>query len=175
MEGNRAPAGWYVDPDDEALQRFWNGSRWTNSRMPRGEGVPLEGEAVEQLPPASRYASDQPEAPAAKSSPETGLPPAAWYEDPENAEGMRYWDGRKWTENRTDYIAAPTKAKPKANEGMVMAGYLTSFLLPIAGVVIGVILVSRENRHGRWIIGLSILFLVVFFVIGNTVEVDENP
>ena len=88
---------------------------------------------------------------------------------------MRYWDGRKWTENRTDYIAAPTKAKAKANEGMVMAGYLTSFLLPIAGVVIGVILVSRENRHGRWIIGLSILFLVVFFVIGNTVEVDENP
>jgi len=118
MEGNRAPAGWYVDPDDEALQRFWNGSRWTNSRMPRGEGVPLEGEAIEQLPP---------------------------------------------------------KAKAKANEGMVMAGYLTSFLLPIAGVVIGVILVSRENRHGRWIIGLSILFLVVFFVIGNTVEVDENP
>ena len=56
-----------------------------------------------------------------------------------------------------------------------MAGYMTSFLLPIAGVVIGVILVSRENRHGRWIIGLSILFLVVFFVIGNTVEVDENP
>ena len=26
----KAPAGWYYDPADEAIYRFWDGERWTN-------------------------------------------------------------------------------------------------------------------------------------------------
>lgn len=173
MEGSAKPppAGWYVDPDDGALQRFWDGSRWTSSRMPRTEAVPLEGTTAEEAP-ASRYASDQAAAPGSARADETGLPPAAWYADPENPEGMRYWDGRQWTEHRTDYRAEqPPK---KTSEGMVAAGYITSFMLPIVGVVIGVILMNRENRHGRWILALSLLFFVIFLVIGNTVDVERT-
>ncbi|MEM9566614.1 MAG: DUF2510 domain-containing protein [Actinomycetota bacterium] len=25
----QAPAGWYYDPADEAIYRFWDGERWT--------------------------------------------------------------------------------------------------------------------------------------------------
>jgi hypothetical protein len=164
MEGtaNPPPAGWYEDPEDAALQRFWDGSRWTSSRMPRNEGVPLEGQ--EPAPP--RYASDAPSAaPPAPAEPATGLPPAAWYADPENPAGMRYWDGAEWTEHRTDYLPAPPK-KP-VSEGMVAAGYILSFLFPIVGVVIGVIVMNRGNGHGRWILGLSLVFIGVFLVVGN--------
>ncbi len=97
------------------------------------------------------------------------MPPAAWYADPENPQGMRYWDGTHWTEHRTDYLAAPPK-KP-VSEGMVAAGYILSFLFPVVGVVIGVIVMNRGNRHGRWILGLSLLFIAIFFVVGNL----ENP
>ena len=106
MEGTakHPPAGWYEDPDDRALQRFWDGSRWTSSRMPRNEAVPLEGEEVQPLP-ATRYRSDAPAPPApGTADAATGLPAAAWYQDPENPLGMRYWDGAQWTEHRTDYL-----------------------------------------------------------------------
>jgi hypothetical protein len=175
MEGSAKPppAGWYADPDDAALQRFWDGSRWSNSRMPRNEGVALETEVVEELP-ESGFASDRTSAPDAEASAETGLPPAAWYADPENPQGMRYWDGARWTEDRTDYLAEPPK-KP-VSEGMVAAGYLTAFLLPIVGVVIGVVLMGRDNRHGRWILAISVLFMLTFIVIGNLSDVDtQNP
>ena len=162
MEGTakNPPAGWYEDPDDGALQRFWDGSRWTSSRMPRTEAVPLEGQEPAPVSP-DRYSSDVP----APTAPGSGLPPAAWYADPENPQGMRYWDGARWTENRTDYLAAPPKKE--VGEGMVAAGYLTSFLFPIVGVVIGIILMNRDNRHGRWILGLSMVFIAVFIVVGS--------
>lgn len=161
------PAGWYADPDDEALQRFWDGKRWTSSRMPRIPGVPIEGAAAEQAE-QPRYASDArpPEGAAgpAVATPGAGLPPAAWYADPENAQGMRYWDGARWTEHRTNYLAEAPAARP--SEGMVAAGYLLAFFLPIVGVVIGVILTSRKSPHGPWVLGLSLLFVIAFIAIG---------
>ena len=174
MEGTakHPPAGWYEDPDDAALQRFWDGSRWTSSRMPRTEAVPLEGEVPAPAPPPSpHYASDALPAPVASPSSETGLPPAAWYADPENPAGMRYWDGGRWTEDRTDYRATPPKKA--VGEGMVAVGYITAFLFPIVGVVIGIIVMNRGNNHGRWILGLALLFIAVFLVIGN-VDTDSG-
>ena len=173
MEGTakHPPAGWYEDPDDAALQRFWDGSRWTSSRMPRNEGVPLEGEAVKPLPEI-RYRSDAPAPPTpGTSEPATDMPSAAWYQDPENPLGMRYWDGTRWTEHKTDYLAA--SPKKEVGEGMVAAGYILSFLFPIVGVVIGIIVMNRGNKHGRWILGLSLLFMAAFVVVGN-VDTSNN-
>ena len=172
MEGTakQPPAGWYEDPDDGALQRFWDGTRWTSSRMPRNEAVPLDGKELVAGPP--RYASDAPAPAAPTTEPGVGLPPAAWYADPENPAGMRYWDGAQWTEHRTDYVAAPPK-KP-VSEGMVAAGYILSFLFPIVGVVIGVIVMNRGNGHGRWILGLSLLFIAVFILIGSLEDPNTN-
>lgn len=46
----KAP-GWYTDPRDDALIRYWDGRRWTDRRRPRpawagsGEGPPVEAPA----------------------------------------------------------------------------------------------------------------------------------
>lgn len=42
--------------------------------------------------------------------PLTPIPPAGWYEDPE-ADGLRWWDGERWTEHRRLSSAPP---KPPA-------------------------------------------------------------
>ena len=49
-----APAGWYPDPDDPTSQRYFDGTQWTDQRMPLGAptpGAPVPG------PPAPRPAS----------------------------------------------------------------------------------------------------------------------
>lgn len=163
--GKPPPAGWYTDPEDGALQRFWDGSRWTSSRMPLIEAVPLEGTDPKPVE-SGRYASDT------RVAEDADLPPAAWYTDPENSGGMRYWDGARWTEHRTDYVAAPPKRK--TSEGMVAAGYILAFLFPIAGVVIGAMLTGRHNRHGPWVLGLSVLFALAFLLIGNVGQFENR-
>jgi len=155
---NPPPAGWYKDPEDEALQRFWNGSRWTNSRMPMNTGVALEGQP---LPDPAAAGPVAPGAPAGAK-----LPPAAWYADPENATGMRYWDGSRWTEHRTNYRAeAPTSQG--ASDALVITGYVLAFLFPIGGLVVGALLLGRGNDHGRWVLLLSVLFFAIFVVLGD--------
>jgi len=32
-----APAGWYRDPDDQAMLRYWDGSQWTSDRQSTAE------------------------------------------------------------------------------------------------------------------------------------------
>lgn len=36
------------------------------------------------------------------------LPPAAWYEDPENPDQYRYWDGKAWTDHRAPAFTSDT-------------------------------------------------------------------
>lgn len=31
------PAGWFPDPDDPTMWRYWDGERWTSQRSPRGQ------------------------------------------------------------------------------------------------------------------------------------------
>ncbi len=44
------------------------------------------------------------------------LPAAGWYQDPANADNIRYWDGTQWTEQvakRTNEDASPKIATPQ--------------------------------------------------------------
>jgi hypothetical protein len=136
--------GWYPDPDNQAQQRYWDGSRWTEDRI---------AAAPPPAPP-----SDAP-------------PPAGWYPDPEGEpETVRYWDGTRWTEDRAPYSSTRTATGPNAvrtNDSLVAAGYILSLLIPIVGIVIGAILIQRQDRHGRWILALSLFFIAVFVTIGS--------
>ena len=142
--------------------------------MPRNEAVMLETADPEIGQGAPRYPSDarsQPVQPVAPGQP-GALPPAAWYADPENTNGMRYWDGGAWTEHKTDYRAATPKPPP--GEGMVAAGYIFAFLFPIVGVVIGAMLIRRRSRHGRWVLALSLLLMLGFYLVGLAIEPNSS-
>ncbi|MGI8460854.1 MAG: DUF2510 domain-containing protein [Solirubrobacterales bacterium] len=74
--------------------------------------------------------------------------PAGWYKDP-NTGHDRYWDGAQWTEQQVE----------KQQDGLVIAGYITSFLLWPVGLIIGIIVASRgRTGHGFGIIAAAILF-----------------
>lgn len=88
--------------------------------------------------------------------------PAGWYPDPTQAQTQRYWDGDAWTSSR-----AP--ALPAQSHTMVTLGWVFALLVPIVGLVLG-ILVADRHREGTWIIAVSIvsglLWVAVFVYAG---------
>ena len=52
--------------------------------------------------------------------------------------------------------------RPRPDRVLVTVGYLASLFLPIAGVVIGIVLVARKNDHGWVIISISIAVAAAF-------------
>lgn len=86
--------------------------------------------------------------------------PAGWYPDPDQAQTQRYWTGSEWTEQR-----APMAAKPD-DDGLVSAGWACAILFPLAGLVIGLVLVSRGNAdQGGWIATTSLAIMIVAAVL----------
>ncbi len=62
-----AGAGWFDDPERPGQKRYWDGSRWTERRVP-----------APPVAPRSRV---------------TPAPAAGWYDDPTAPGTWRYWDG----------------------------------------------------------------------------------
>ncbi|MFN8152392.1 MAG: DUF2510 domain-containing protein [Solirubrobacterales bacterium] len=76
-------AGWYADPEGHGRgRRYWDGSQWTEhyEHPAAAEAAPAQQPAVQQQAPAQ-------------------LPPAGWKDDPDGGPGMRYWDGKEWTDH----------------------------------------------------------------------------
>jgi hypothetical protein len=70
---------------------------------------------------------------------------------------QRYWDGAKWT----DHIApsAPMAHTPAdSGEGIVIAGWVMAFVLPIGGAIIGVMLAGDPRQRS---VGLGMTFVSI--------------
>jgi hypothetical protein len=80
--------------------------------------------------------------------------PAGWYPDPTRAQTQRYWDGEAWS----DHVAPLTV--DASNTGVLTAGWVFAFLMPIVGFVIGV---SQINRGSQGI-GIVVWSVIMFFV-----------
>src|SRR5829696_3230683 len=92
------------------------------------------------------------------------LPVPGWYPDPDDASSQRYWDGTRWTDDRAPYSSVATASRTRragGGDGLVIAGYIGGVLIPIVGIVIGAILIQRANRHGPWVLGLSLLMIAI--------------
>ncbi len=108
------PAGWYDDPEDPRVRRFWDGDEWT-ALVASGEG------------------SGPPEAVVA---PSTQHPPAGWYSDPADDTRRRYWDGETWTNRvltRTTSSASPIVVEPGPSSSTPSPG-APDARTPVAGV-----------------------------------------
>lgn len=76
-------------------------------------------------------------------------PPPGWYEDPELAETLRWWDGLRWTDQR----AAATPQDPAAPRqlrlvvGLLLANLALSLLLTIVTVLARHSIVNYQLDH----------------------------
>lgn len=49
----------------------------------------------------------------------------------------------------------------RSNEGLVTMGYITAIVMPVVGVVIGIVLAAKEtSKHGARIVGLSVAVML---------------
>lgn len=84
--------------------------------------------------------------------------PAGWYPDPDQVDTQRYWAGSEWTDQRAPMT--PQYVSPldelSTPPGLVAAGVATALLFPIAGFVIGVVLITRYSRPQT---GVAIMIL----------------
>lgn len=90
--------------------------------------------------------------------------PAGWHEDPNDASQLRYWDGEQWTDH---YAPKPptagTRDDRKTNNSLAGLGWVTAFLLPFVGFIIGLVLANKGDSRGSNIAWTSVL---VFIVVG---------
>lgn len=90
-----------------------------------------------------------------------------WYPHPQRAGLLRYWNGRRWTEDTApDPAAIPVTSQqpqPKAERGdLVASGYLTALLFPFIGFIIGIILIIKgKTDHGVLCMMLSSVMVYV--------------
>lgn len=81
-----APAAWYPDPYGAPLNRWWDGSSWTDHTQGRVDETPYIPTAVERVEPSFLYDFDPGK-------------PAGWYPHPTITGAQRWWNGYNWTEH----------------------------------------------------------------------------
>jgi VIT1/CCC1 family predicted Fe2+/Mn2+ transporter len=88
-----------------------------------------------------------------------------WYPDQRAPGILRFWDGERWTDNVAPMapVAPVATHSPRNDNGMETAGWICAFLLPIIGVILGIILAARGNGKGAWILVVSIVVMVVLY------------
>ena len=81
---------------------------------------------------------------------------AGWYPDPQGRVGLRYWDGSTWTDHLAPH---PAPVAPGVSTGTWVGGLALSFLLPIGGLILGIVFLTqgpRQRDAGLAFIGLSV-------------------
>ncbi len=75
----------------------------------------------------------------------TPTPPAGWYQDPHGSDGLRWWDGARWTEH-----TAPGSQPPKPSGGSTRRGWILVAGLVVVAALVGalVVLVQKDGGDG---------------------------
>jgi hypothetical protein len=101
--------------------------------------------------------------------------PAGWYDDPTMVNTRRYWDGQKWTPHRRE-VPPPSAAGMTYSSQLSTAsapeqgtrtlfhwGIAMAILLPIVGLIIGVVLLGKKPTWGVRVIAGSIGFTLLYY------------
>jgi hypothetical protein len=92
-----------------------------------------------------------------------------WY--PWNATMMRYWDGTAWKQTRERASTESIPDEPRSPKWMVRAGYVAAVLIPLLGVILGMLVAVRPEKGARGqgirIITLSIVVFAVAILLSH--------
>lgn len=116
----------------------------------------------------------------------TAQVPPGWYADPMGGGGERYWDGIAWSDHFTrqspQQAPPPTPALPMSagphfevvenrpvrnpsdGNGLVVAGWVCAILFPLIGLIIGVVISSRNDPRGKWVIAVSAGMMLLSYI-----------
>lgn len=90
------------------------------------------------------------------------IKPPGWYDHPATPGAARYWDGARWTDQLAPTAMFQQRRPDPVPDGLLVAGYITMFVLPFVGLVIGIYALAKgESKAGGWILGVSILSGIV--------------
>lgn len=148
-----ARGAWYVDPFGTAGERWWDGHKWTRETR----GAPTGSNAPKRWPQEPAPGADK----ATEGVRHRQIMMPGWY--PWDAKTVRFWDGGAWQQTRGRTAEEQRPDEPKPPRWMVRAGYLAAVLLPILGLVLGLMVAVRpENGARAKGIRIIILSAVVF-------------
>ncbi len=78
-------------------------------------------------------------------------------------------NGKPWTGDYASSNGATADARGRGQSRLVVLGYITAFALPLLGLLLGIVVITRPDkaraRHGRWIIGISIVASVIWALV----------
>lgn len=139
--GDRAVAAkgaWYVDPFGAAGERWWDGHKWTREVR----GAPAASSPPKPSPSELAPGPDQKTAVGKR----TQIMTPGWY--PWDAGTVLYWDGSAWQQTRIR-TAGQGRTEATAPRWMVRAGYFAAVLMPILGLILGMMLAVRPHKGAR--------------------------
>jgi hypothetical protein len=138
-----APPGWYLDPSDSSLERWWDGAQWSEHSRPfTAEAAPAAPQPRVAAAPAPQH-------------------PPGWYPDARGT--IRFWDGHAWTQN----VASPpaSAARTPAFWSAIAAAVLMIVgAIGPWGTALRVVDVSGTQGGDGWlVIGAALVAAVVLF------------
>ena len=78
-------------------------------------------------------------------------------------------NGKPWSSDYVSSNGATANARRQMPGRLVVLGYITAFAMPLLGLFLGIVCVTRSNkatvRHGWWIIGLSLVASVIWALV----------
>ena len=97
--------------------------------------------------------------PQPTSAPETQSAAAGWYPE-QNGQTQRYWDGYQWTEHAAPLSGVPAADEgPTATKGDWIGGVILALVIPIVGIIAGIVYVARGGPRAQC--GWTVIILSV--------------
>ncbi|QBI20737.1 DUF805 domain-containing protein [Egibacter rhizosphaerae] len=153
--------GWFEDPTDERMLRYWDGNQWAEQWHPKQDA---------DLPPsAGRSSSEE----SSQRPVPAEHPPPGWHADPYGLPGQRWWDGDSWTEHVSDAGGADAHAPAASTDPLRFGEAIVTVLrkfnhfdgrAPRAEYWWWVLLQGIVSL-AAWVIGSEWLSLIVFLVL----------
>jgi len=101
--------------------------------------------------------------------------PAGWYDDPTMVNTRRYWNGQEWTPHRQE-VPPPSAAGMNSTSALSKAsvpdqrtrtlfhwGIAMAILVPVVGLIIGVVLLGKKPTWGIRVIAGSIGLALLYY------------
>lgn len=132
----QTPPGWYPDPMGSGAERYWDGIAWSEHFTRPAQPAPGTG-----MPAQAQYAAGQPYAPQSPAGQPGGLTAV----------------------NGGQYVVVPNDVRrsPSEGNGLVIAGWVFAILFSLIGLIIGAVLVSRNDDRGKPIVIVSVAFMIL--------------